>query len=662
MKQHKVLPKLAVTGILKNKEAYFPYLAASIFSVFIYFVFASILQNDIMRSLPKAEYILILMNIGLVLLGIILVPFLFYTNSFLIKRRKKELGLYSILGMEKYHIGIMMFYETVIIYLVAVVVGVIFGMVFSKMIFLLLLNMTKLPVDISFPFQIKALEGTLIFFAFVYFLNLITNLLQVGKANPTELLQGGKKGEKELKHLWIPAIIGVIALGMGYKMAITSQIDEMIFLNFFGAVFLVIIGTYFIFTSGSIVLFKALKKQKHFYYKPKNFVTISGVLYRMKKNAASLVNICIFSTMVIITLLCTISLYIGTDEILEYEYPCDMELSFYEEDYQKEKVENIIETMKQKHSITIEQRFEYTYQRILLEQIENYFRAIPEEGGNSKNYNWVRFFTLEDYNREMKENESLKENEILCFSNGADLDISEIKIEEEVFSVKKELKELGLEGKKEENNYSKKYFIIVKDKEILDRITNHFLERGATKRKHDLLFSISGEEKEMEEFIKEVEQALTDEGSFESFSFRNGIENKDITVSMNGGLLFIGIFFGIVFCMCLILILYYKQITEGYEDKDKFEIMQKVGMSDKEVKGTIKRQILLIFFMPLFGAILHTIVAIKMVEGLLAVLYLFNHHLILSCTFIIILTFSIFYLIAYLFTSKTYYRIVQRRI
>lgn len=662
MKQHKVLPKLAVTGILKNKEAYFPYLAASIFSVFIYFVFASILQNDIMRSLPKAEYILILMNIGLVLLGIILVPFLFYTNSFLIKRRKKELGLYSILGMEKYHIGIMMFYETVVIYLVAVVVGVIFGIVFSKMIFLLLLNMTKLPVDISFPFQIKALKGTLIFFAFVYFLNLITNLLQVGKANPTELLQGGKKGEKELKHLWFPAIIGVVTLGMGYKIAITAQIDEMIFLNFFGAVFLVIIGTYFIFTSGSIVLFKALKKQKHFYYKPQNFVTISGVLYRMKKNAASLVNICIFSTMVIITLLCTISLYIGTDEILEYEYPCDMELSFYEEDYQKEKVENIIETMKQKHSITIEQRFEYTYQRILLEQIENYFRAIPEEGGNSKNFNWVKFFTLEDYNREMKENESLKENEILCFSNGVDFNVSEIKIEEEVFSVKKELKELGLEGKKEENNYSKRYFIIVKDKEILDRITNNFLGRGATNRKHDLLFSISGEEKAREEFAKEVEQALIKEGSFESFSFRNGIENRDITVSMNGGLLFIGIFFGIVFCMCLILILYYKQITEGYEDKDKFEIMQKVGMSDKEVKGTIKRQILLIFFMPLFGAILHTIIAIRMVEGLLAVLYLFNHHLILSCTFIIILTFSIFYLIAYLFTSKTYYRIVQRRI
>ncbi len=662
MKQHKVLPKLAVTGILKNKEAYFPYLAASIFSVFIYFVFASILQNDIMRSLPKAEYILILMNIGLVLLGIILVPFLFYTNSFLIKRRKKELGLYSILGMEKYHIGIMMFYETVVIYLVAVVVGVIFGIVFSKMIFLLLLNMTKLPVDISFPFQIKALKGTLIFFAFVYFLNLITNLLQVGKANPTELLQGGKKGEKELKHLWFPAIIGVVTLGMGYKIAITAQIDEMIFLNFFGAVFLVIIGTYFIFTSGSIVLFKALKKQKHFYYKPKNFVTISGVLYRMKKNAASLVNICIFSTMVIITLLCTISLYIGTDEILEYEYPCDMELSFYEEDYQKEKVENIIETMKQKHSITIEQRFEYTYQRILLEQIENYFRAIPEEGGNSKNFNWVKFFTLEDYNREMKENESLKENEILCFSNGVDFNVSEIKIEEEVFSVKKELKELGLEGKREENNYSKRYFIIVKDKEILDRITNNFLGRGATNRKHDLLFSISGEEKAREEFAKEVEQALIKEGSFESFSFRNGIENRDITVSMNGGLLFIGIFFGIVFCMCLILILYYKQITEGYEDKDKFEIMQKVGMSDKEVKGTIKRQILLIFFMPLFGAILHTIIAIRMVEGLLAVLYLFNHHLILSCTFIIILTFSIFYLIAYLFTSKTYYRIVQRRI
>lgn len=661
MKQYKVLPKLALTGILKNKEAYFPYLGASIFSVFIYFIFDSILRNDIMKTLPRAEYVLILMSVGFVLLGIILVPFLFYTNSFLIKRRKKELGLYSILGMEKYHIAILLFYETIIIYLAAIIGGVLVGIVFSKLVFLLLLNMTNLPVNISFPFQIKALKDTIYFFTFVYFLNLVTNLIQVGKANPTELLQGGKKGEKEVKHLWFPAMIGLITLGFGYKIAITAKVDGMIFMNFFGAVFLVIIGTYFLFTSGSIVFFKALKKQNRFYYKPKNFVTISGVLYRMKKNAASLVNICIFSTMVIITLLCTVSLYIETDEILAYQYPVDMELNFDANSFQKEKVGNIIEIVRQKYSLTIEEKVEYTYQRIRLEQIENCFKAIPEEGNNYQNYYGVKFLTLEDYNREKKEEEMLEENEILCFSSGSSLNFSEIQIGEEIFHVKKELTELPFSGKKEENDNSKDYFIIVKDENVLNHITNNFLEKGAYERGHDMLFKISGTEEEKENFIEDVFLELSKENSAESFTGgRNNIQNRNVTISMNGGLLFIGIFFGIVFCMCLILILYYKQITEGYEDKDKFEIMQKVGMSNKEVKETIKRQILLIFFMPLVGAILHTIVAIHMVEGLLSALFLFNHKLILVCAIAIIVIFNIFYLIIYLITSKTYYRIVQK--
>ena len=327
-KKRGLLPRLAVMGIRKNSSTYLPFIGVSIFAVFTYFVFDLIIKNDIMKTIPRAEYALMLMYIGFFLLGIIMVPFLYYTNSFLIKRRKKELGLYSILGMEKKHIGIMMFLETGIIYVLVTAGAVVLGLLFSKLLFLLLLNLAKLPVQASFTISGRAVADTLVFYGVISLINLTANLFQVGRANPTELMSESKKGEKEPKHIFIWTVLGLICLGWGYYLAVTSQVDTMIFINFFLAVFLVVAGTHFLFTSGSIFLLRGLKKNRRFYYKPENFVTVSGMLYRMKKSAASLVNICIFGTMAIITVVCTVSLYLAIPGIQRFTFPFDIEVNF----------------------------------------------------------------------------------------------------------------------------------------------------------------------------------------------------------------------------------------------------------------------------------------------------------------------------------------------
>ena len=311
-----LLPRMAANNIRKNGQVYFPYLGVSIFAMFTYFVFDLVKSNDIMDTLPRAVYVTMLVGIGFSLLGIIMIPFLYYTNSFLIKRRKKELGLYSILGLEKKHIGIMMLYESLIMYVIVVVSAIVLGLIFSKLIFLLLLNLAKMPVEVEFGISIGAITDTLGFYAFITGLNLLVNLIQVGKANPVELMSDSKRGEKEPKLIWLWSVIGVAALVLGYQMAVNAQLDSMIFTDFFLAVFLVIIGTYFLFTSGSIASLRFLKGRKKFYYRPENFITISGMLYRMKKSAASLSNICIFSTMVIITVVCTTAVYMGMDVIV----------------------------------------------------------------------------------------------------------------------------------------------------------------------------------------------------------------------------------------------------------------------------------------------------------------------------------------------------------
>lgn len=667
----KIIPQLAWKGMIKNGTVYYPYLGAGIFSVFTFFVFSSILHNDIIKILPKSAYAWIFLEIGRVLLGLILLPFLFYTNSFLIKRRKKEIGLYNILGLEKKHIAAMLLAESVYTYVTAVAAGILGGAVLAKLLFLLLLKMSSLPVDVRFVFSPSAFIQTAVFFFIVYAVNFGANLIQVGKARPSELLSGGKRGEKEPRLLWILALAGIAILGAGYRMAICSETDSMIFINFFLAIFFVVIGTYLLMTSGSVGVLKILKQEKKFYYKPSNFITVSGMLYRMKKNAASLVNICIFSTMVTITLTCTLSLYLGLDDMLDFSFPFDVDMFFQKTAVQTGEVENKAEELGRKYGIKIESRV--SYERITLRcgRKEDIFDiAYDETAYAGKGPLWgnyeVNLLLLEDYNRMEGKRMELDNHEAVIFSSGRDYGYDRVVFMGNELRIKDEPDMLEIAPKEENNTYLGEFYLIVKDEAVRDALVEDWAEENGVEDVEGLLngryqmmrLNTAGEDGAREAFAKELGEWCSHQPGCARTD--NNLERRSDWKAMYGGLLFIGVLFSIVFLMCLLLIMYYKQIAEGYEDQGAFEIMQKVGMSNREIKGTIHKQILLVFFVPVAGAVMHTCAGLFMVAKLFAVLDFFDTGLLIKCAVAVTVIFAAFYGGSYGMTAKTYYRIVSR--
>lgn len=659
MKKHKLLPILALTGIAKNKELYVPYLGAGIFASFLYFAFDSILYHPVMGTLPRAVYAYTLMLLGFGLLHIIMLPFLHYTYRFLIKRRKKELGLYSILGMEKKHIAMMMVYESVGTTFVMVFGGVLFGVVFSRLIFMLFFYMQGLPVLNEFPFSMAALRDTVLFFSFSALLNLAYSLYAVGKSNPIELLSDGRKGEKKLRFVGVWALLGLLILGLGYGISITSKFDGTIFGNFFLAVLLVIVGTYFLFTSGSVAALAFLRKRKNFYYKPSNFITVSGMYYRMKRNAAGLVNICIFSTMVIITLTCTASLYFGIDHVLNYQYPYDIQLVLGTENDRLE-AEAYVRELEAEYGV--EEQLLCSYQSIeaflFFEKKGSsaLLEALGERSPWTEGVFRVELLALEEYNRIAGESRQLAERELLFYSDGMDFGSETLTICGESYQIKEELTEFPGSFKAADNNFSQHYWIVVEDISLLPEELRAALEPANLK----ILASVSAADGE--ESKEEFAEALI-HGKFQAslLEYRNNVEHKQDLYTMYGGLLFIGIFFALLFTVCLLIIMYYKQITEGYEDRDNFEIMQKVGMSREEVRATVAKQVLLVFFLPIFGAVCHTMAGSSMVVLLLGSISLFDGQMILMCCSGVLLVFLAFYGISYLLTAKTYMKIVARQ-
>ncbi|WP_124067739.1 ABC transporter permease [Clostridium sp. E02] len=652
-----ILPKMAFIGIRKNRNVYFPYILTLAFSICVFFIFNCIINNKFLKEVPHADYVWALLQIGNTLLGIILVPFLFYTNSFLIKRRKKEIGLYSILGLEKKHIGIMMFMETLFIYMIAMAIGLITAVVFAKLSFLILLNTSGLPVDIKFTMPMLSFKLTFVFFGAVSFLNLGTNLFQVTRANPSDLLRETQKGEKEPKHLWIPTLLGILILGGGYYIAVVSEVNSSIFLAFFMAVLMVVIGTYFLFTSGSIVLLRVLRKNKKFYYKKSNYITVSGMIYRMKKSAASLVNICIFSTMVIITLLCTVSLTFGEKSAIRFKYPLDVNYIF---DYAKMTDTNHFNTdlmrIAEDNHIGVADTIDFRYFRITPSVDENIFSNDSNKDVEI-NKRTVRLMSLSDYNRMESKNETLEEGEILVYSNTEDFKYESAIMNGKEYKVKEELNSLSIDTK-EKNNYSSgSLYMILNDYNSMEEMAKTFDD--STYPYYSVWFNMEGEMRNKEAFLADLNKACSQMPGF--YSSKNIIDWGHDVKSMDGGLLFIGVFFGLMFTICLLLIMYYKQISEGLEDKQNFIIMQQVGMSDDDVKSTIHRQIMLVFGLPLIVAILHTMMGLKITIRLLYALNLYNTNLIALCALGIIVIFTAFYILSYFVTASTYYNIVKRK-
>lgn len=653
-----LLPKLSVMGIRKNGNAYFPYILAGVFSVFVFFVFASIVNNDIVKTLPHSGYAWMLLEVGQVLLGLILLPFILYTNSFLIKRRKKELGLYSVLGLDKKHIAVMMFWETLVIFGIVMVGGVLFGLVFSKLIFLILLNMSGLPVNATFTFSLNALDQTLIYFLAAYAINLVINVIHVFRTNPNELIREPKKGDKEPKHLWFTALLGIVLIGAGYAIAIPAKVDSNIFVNFLLAVSLVVFGTHNFFKAGLLAFLKLLKMNNGFYYRKSNYVTVSGMLHRLKKSASSLSNICIFSTMTIITLMCTLSVWLGNAGILKQQYPYDAILNYNTLDFKAAgELDDKLAELAKASQVEISTKAAFTYQKLHVVRSGNTFAMQSSSRPLALRYA-IKLITLEDYNRIENRHETLSDNEVFIFATGADYGYDKVILGNETYKVKKELDSVVFYSKATNNTFGQDYYLIVKDAAVMDKLRSDFKSVAENDRILSVRLNLAGTENDREAFIGGISKWSKSQPGYNSVV--DGISGRRDTSSMNGGLLFIGVFFSLIFTMCLILIMYYKQITEGYDDRENFDIMQKVGMSDSEVRGTIKKQILMVFFAPLLIAILHTAAGFMMMSSLLGTLYLFDTRLIIMCGLTVAVFFAILYGLSYNVTSRTYYNIVKK--
>ena len=575
------------------------------------------------------------------------VIFLFYTNSFLIKRRKKEIGVYNILGMGKRHIARMMAVETILTAGISILGGLVFGIIFGKLMYLLLLKILHNSVDMQFSVNGTAIVQTVILFAGIFLLTYLYNILQIQLVNPVELLHGGNQGEKEPKSRWLLVIVGVAALGNGYWIALTTEAPLEALLKFFVAVVCVIIGTYALFIAGSIVVLKILRKNKAYYYNPKHFTSVSGMIYRMKQNGAGLANICVLSTMVLVMVSTTVSLYAGMEDILDSRFPRDVSIVCNEADTNKEEIlQRLIKEQCEKAGVKITDRVRYRYgsmNAVLkgnnLEKVEQYYL--------DNHFYYVEMITQEEYNRIEKQNVSLKEQEILTYTTNGKCGKKQINIAGQNYRVKKELSEMTSQPKSTEEMY-KTLYIVFANAEQIERIESFSY---ADK------FNLKGDDGKQKETLEQIQNEFYEK--FPDGTMESRMLSRSSFYELYGGLFFIGIYLGSMFIMATVLIIYYKQISEGYDDRERYQIMQKVGMSKKEVKRSIRSQVLSVFFLPLVVAVIHVAVAFKVMTKILGVLNLTNVSLFAVCTIITIAVFAVFYIIVYSITAKEYYRIVN---
>ena len=541
----------------------------------------------------------------------------------------------------------MMAVETILTAGISILGGLVFGIIFGKLMYLLLLKILHNSVDMQFSVNGTAIVQTVILFAGIFLLTYLYNILQIQLVNPVELLHGGNQGEKEPKSRWLLVIVGVAALGNGYWIALTTEAPLEALLKFFVAVVCVIIGTYALFIAGSIVVLKILRKNKAYYYNPKHFTSVSGMIYRMKQNGAGLANICVLSTMVLVMVSTTVSLYAGMEDILDLRVPRDVSIVCNEADTNNEEtLQRLIKEQCEKAGVKITDRVRYRYgsmNAVLkgnnLEKVEQYY---PDN-----HFYYVEMITQEEYNRIEKQNVSLKEQEILTYTTNGKCGKKQINIAGQNYQVKKELSEMTSQPKSTAEMY-KTLYIVFANAEQIERIESFSY---ADK------FNLKGDDGKQKEALEQIQNEFYEK--FPDGTMESRMLSRSSFYKLYGGLFFIGIYLGSMFIMATVLIIYYKQISEGYDDRERYQIMQKVGMSKKEVKRSIRSQVLSVFFLPLVVAVIHVAVAFKVMTKILGVLNFTNVSLFAVCTIITIAVFAVFYIIVYSITAKEYYRIVN---
>ena len=654
--------KFALNNLVKNKRFILPYILSTIFTIASFYILTSLSLGKNLDKLPQGiSATKQVLGFGVIVIAIFSAIFLFYTYSFLIKRRVREFGLYSVLGMTKKQIARILILETIFIAVITLVFGLAFGLLFDKLMLLVLLKLFTAGVSFGFVITPIAVFLTILLFGGIFFLLLIYTVIKISRLKIVALLKEENNGEREPKARLILAILGLGLTGYGYYLAQTIQNPIKAITMFFIAVLAVIFGTYLIFMAVSITVLKLMKNNKTFYYKPKNFISVSGLLYRMKRNAVGLANICILSTMVLVTMGTTSALYAGSEDAYNTRFPRDIIINGYRSTEGKlAEIEKNVKKATQDAGVEVKDLVSYNMLNVVGHLNGTEINYVSEFTGSFDKIKSIVVLELKDYNKVSKEQKTLNTGETLLFiDKKGKYEANEITVQGVNLKIKEKLTDFPGALGTAAANIMDTYYVVVKDNADVKKIESALKKKLNISDGEGEIFNYVGlniSDKSKEAKVIENFKQLEKEGNI---NIEGKAENETNFKGFYASFLFIGVFISMIFVVSQVVIMYYKQISEGYEDKGKFGIMRKVGLTDKQIKQSIRSQVLLIFFAPLAVATLHTVVAYPFIEKILKLFLATNNNVFLIALAVTIAVFAVFYLIVYLITSRIYYRIIK---
>ena len=669
--------KLSVNGIKKNKKLYLPYLITCICMVMMFYLIDYLAVSPQFAQIKGGDTMQMILGFGSGVIAIFSLILLYYTNSFLIRRRQREFGLYHILGMGKIDLVKIMVFENLLISVVTIAGGIVGGILFSKLGELLAAKILGSNAGLSMKISVPALVATALLFLAIFALIMLRMIVSVYRLKPVELLRSEKTGEKPPKANWIFAVIGLLLLGVAYYLSLTIKDPLAAMVWFMVAVVLVILATYLLFIAGSVAFCKMMQKKKGYYYKTNHFISISSMIYRMKRNGAGLASICILSTMVLVMVSSTTSLYLSMEHGLNLRYPKSVQIEMYTKPEQTEEMKetqngqivDLVQNVLKEHNQTAENPENYRMLTVsgIASKNEIYFNPENAPGVNGVNtfdhLKMIYALPMEEYNRIMGTNLELASGEAYLYTKDSDFAYDQIMVENSgTWSIKGYLDKMISNGNDVSNMNSSLYLVVPGLEDI------KALEEGNVSGSYEKWyynFDLSCGDEEQIKIQNEIEEKINALAEQESDSIFFGVSTDSRAASradyqaLYGGLFFLGILLGVVFILGMVLIIYYKQITEGYEDQDRFQILMKVGMTPKEVRQTINSQVMTVFFLPLVVAGIHTAFAFPMIEKMVQLLAFTDRKFLILVTVCSYLVFALFYIIVYLVTSKQYYKIVS---
>ena len=668
--------KMAGGNILRNRRFYLPYLLCCAGTAAMSYIVGYLCMDRMVDEMPGADYVRTFMWLGVYVMVFFSFFIIRFANSFIIKRRRRELGLYNILGLQKGNIAVLMAFETAILLLISLIFGLGIGILFSKLALLILAQVLSFGVPMGFSISGGAIVLTAGMLAADYLFCLVSNIWGVAKSSPVELLHSSNEGEREPKSRWLLAIFGILCLGGGYTIAVTTQNPLDALLLFFIAVILVIIGTYCLFTAVSVAVLKLLRKKKSFYYKPGPFTAVSGLLFRMKQNAVGMANICILAPTVRVTISTSVTLYAGIWDVVNTQYPYEIQVELALNNYFDDSFHPAAEgddrlLYDAVHNALAEGRFDV--------EKEEHFRAVTftvaetakgvytcdRSVGGDFYLTAMGFTTLEDYNALTGENKTLAPGEVLSYASTGQT-YTDVTVDSLSFTVKENLSDFPISTWDATEVMLNAHFLVVDSMDTLEQVFEMQAEtyaNGSSPLRYTLGIEVGGDAEERTAAYSAVTRSfegLIKEDGVSLYVMGRQTNLTDIT-QMYGSFLFLGILLGGAFMMAAVLIIYYKQVSEGYDDRGRFEIMEKVGMDAKLVRKTIRTQVLLVFFLPLLTAGVHILFAFPMIARLLTLFSLSNIALFGVCTSVNDTPTTVIYTIVYLLTARTYYKIVQSK-